>query len=398
MQTKILLYMFISGLVIHSACGHKKASLTETASETVPVSVIVVKQETIPIVVEAPGTVQARNRISLSSQINGFVREMRVRAGDRVRTGQVLATLDARDAESQMAAAQAAIEEARASLSEARKAHQAAVETLNASKAAADLANQTLKRYQQLFESRSVSPQELDEVRTRRDSSMAELASRQAMVAAAEDRVKQVEARIGQAEAQADRSDVMMSWTQIKSPSSGSVVERSVDEGTAIFPGSPLLVLESTARPQVLADLPTEYAANLHVGLEVKLRRTATAEMILGRVAEIVPQSNPATHSIQFKVDLPAEFQAVPGQYMKVLVPTGSKNALLVPHKAIRRTGQLTGLFVTDADSKARFRLVKLAPYDAERSEILAGIDPGEEIIASLNAKITEGTPVEIRP
>ena len=171
-----------------------------------------------------------------------------------------------------------------------------------------------------------------------------------------------------------------------------------MDEGTAIFPGSPLLVVESTARPQVLADLSTEYAANLRVGLEVSLRSTVNAEMIVGRVAEIVPQSNPATHSIQFKVDLPAEIQAISGQYMKVLVPAGSKNALLVPHKAIRRTGQLTGLFVTDADSKARFRLVKLAPYDAERSEILAGIDPGEEIIASLNAKITEGTPVEIQP
>jgi multidrug resistance efflux pump len=323
---------------------------------------------------------------------------MRVRTGDRVRKGQVLIALDARDAESQKASAQAAIEEVRAALSEARRGREAAVEMLNAARAAAGLADQTLIRYQKLFESRSVSPQEIDEVRTRRDASMAELASRESMVAAAEDRIKQVEARKAQAEAQAARTDVLMGWTEIRAPSAGKIVERLTDAGSAIFPGSPLLVIESTDRHQVLADLPTEYAANLHIGMEINLRSTGTDEIIVGRVAEIVPQSNPATHSLQFKVDLPAALQAIPGQFVKVEVPVGSKSAILVPRKAIRATGQLTGLFVADADSKARFRLVKIAPFDNERSEVLSGIDPGEEIIANLNQKIAEGTPVEIRP
>ena len=126
------------------------------------------------------------------------------------------------------------------------------MERQSAAKAATELAGQTYQRYQKMFESRSVSPQEMDEVRMRRDASAAELASSGSMVAAAEERIKQVEARISQAKAQAGRADVLLSWTQIKAPSAGKIVERSADPGTAIFPGTPLMVIESTASPQVL--------------------------------------------------------------------------------------------------------------------------------------------------
>jgi multidrug efflux pump subunit AcrA (membrane-fusion protein) len=398
MKPNALLCTLISGLLLQIACAEKQSNSPVSSAKPIPVSVIKVQYESVADNLEAPGTVQPRDRIVLSSQINGFVREMRVRAGDSVKVDQVLATLDARDAESQRAAAQAAIDEAQAALSEARKAYQAALDMQSAAKASEELASQTFQRYQKLFESRSVSPQEMDEVRMRRDASAAELASRESMVAAAQDRIRQVEARISQAKAQAGRADVMMSWTQIHAPSPGRVVERSVDAGTAVFPGTPLMVIESAAKPQVLADLPTERAGSLKNGKRVHIQRAETAEILEGRIAEIVPVSDPATHSIQFKVDLPANSALSTGQFVKVAVPAGVRNALLVPRHAIRETGQLTGLFVVEDASKARYRLVKIAPYDAERSEVLSGVKPGETVIAALNDQIIDGIPVEIRP
>ncbi len=397
MKRKALVLISISGLAAQLACSGKQTE-SSLRGAAVPVRVIAARYESVPAVIEAPGTVQPRNRIALSSQINGFVRAMRVRVGDSVRQDQVLALLDARDAESQKAASQAAIDEAEAALSEARTAHRAAVEMQSASKASANLAQQTLNRYQKLFESRSVSPQEIDEVRARRDAAIAELASREAMAAAAGDRIRQVEARISQAKAQQSRADVLMSWTQIKAPSAGKIVERPADTGTAIFPGSPLMVIESTARPQTLADLPTEHAAHLRPGMKVRLRTSGTTEAIEGIVAEIVPLSNPATHSVQFKVDLPPNVQLPNGQFVKVHVPVGVRNALLVPSEAIRETGQLLGVFAVDGTSMARFRLVKSSPYDDQRSEILSGIEPGERIITGLSEQIIEGTPLEVRP
>ncbi len=384
-------------LIAQVGCGTVATTSPPAQSKAVPVSVIAARYESVPSVVEAPGTVQPRNRVVLSSQINGFVREMRVRVGDSVQAGQLLATLDSRDAESQKALSQAAIQEANAALAEARQGYQAAVQMRSAAKASSELAVQTFNRYQKLFEARSVAPQELDEVRARRDASAAELAAKESMLAAAEDRIHQIEARISQAKAQSGRADVMVSWTEIKSPAAGKIVERSADGGTAIFPGSPLLVVESTLRPQVLADLPTENAAALRSGMEVRLRSTEGASPVTGRVVEIVPLSSIATHTIQFKVDLPSGFSLPNGQFVKVEIPVGTRNALLVPRRAIRETGQLTGIFVADGSSKARFRLVKIAPFDADRVEILSGVEPGESIIAGLNDQIVDGAAVEIR-
>jgi multidrug efflux pump subunit AcrA (membrane-fusion protein) len=397
MKRNVFFLTLLTALALQLACSEKKDDSSSTSSEPIPVSIMKIRYGSVPAIVKAPGTVQPRHRITLSSQINGFVREIPVRMGDSVQRDQVLAILDARDAENQKAAAQAAVQEAQAALLEAQKAHQAAVEMESAAAASAELAKQTWTRYQKLFESRSVSPQEIDEVRMRRDASAAESASRKSMVAAAADRIRQVEARISQAKAQVGRADVMLGWAQIKAPSSGKIAERLVDPGTAIFPGTPLVVLESTTQPQVLATIPTEFSGSLHLGMTVSLGSTDGAGTLEGRLSEIMPLSDPSTHSIQFKVDLPSSATAPIGRFVTVDIPAGERNALLVPGSAIRETGQLAGLFVVDSASKARFRLVKCTPYDADRSEILAGLEPGETIIPELSDSIADGTSLEIR-
>jgi multidrug efflux pump subunit AcrA (membrane-fusion protein) len=397
MKSKVLILAAISGLLLQMACGEKKPGEQGNKAQPVPVSIATIQYEPIRSVVEAPGTVQPRSRISLSSQVNGFVREMHVHAGDLVKKDQILATLDARDAQSQKTAALAAISEAEEALSEARKARQAAAGMQAAAKASTELASQTYNRYQKLFESRSISPQELDEVKARRNASAAELASKESMAEAAEDRIKQMEAKVSQAKAQASRTDVLLSWTEIKAPANGRVVQRLADPGTAIFPGTPLLVIESTESPQALVEIPTEQSGILRIGETVRIRDAGSGAASEGRISEIVPQSDPATHSTQFKVDLPPGFPTHSGQFVKVEARAGNRDALLSPKTAIRQTGQLTGLFVVDSASIAHFRLVKIAPYDSERIEVLSGIESGERIISKLSNPIVDGIPVTAR-
>jgi multidrug efflux pump subunit AcrA (membrane-fusion protein) len=116
-----------------------------------------------------------------------------------------------------------------------------------------------------------------------------------------------------------------------------------------------------------------------------------------GRISEIVPLSNPATHTVQFKVDLPPGATAPTGSYAKVLIPTGGRNVLLVPIKAVRETGQLTGVFVVDSGSKARFRLVKSAPFDLDHVELLSGVEPGEKVVSPVSDEMTDGITLEVR-
>ncbi len=75
----------------------------------------------------------------------------------------------------------------------------------------------------------------------------------------------------------------------------------------------------------------------------------------------------------------------------------GRRNVLLVPKKAMRETGQLTGVFVVDSGSRARFRLVRIAPFDGEQIELLSGVEPGERIVDALSDDLTDGIALEVR-
>jgi multidrug efflux pump subunit AcrA (membrane-fusion protein) len=345
--------LVITGSFLLAAC--QEAPQQSTMQKPVAISAAAVQYANVPGFIEAPGSVQPRDRVALSSQINGFVRAVQVKAG------------------------------------------QIAASMRTAASASKELASQTFARYQKLFDARSVSPQELDEMRARRDGSAAELAARELMAAAAEDRLHQIEAKIAQARAQSARADVVVGWTVIQAPWAGMIAEKSVDPGSAIFPGSPLLVLESSSNAQVLATLPTSDLGRIRQGLEVQIRRAESKSSVTGKIAEIIPVSNPAMHSVQFKIDLPAGVGATSGEYVKVLIPSGDRQAILVSRGAVREAGQLTGVFIVDNASKARFRLVKIAPYDAERVEILSGADPGEKIVTNPNDHIVDGLPLEIR-
>lgn len=395
MKTKTLLWTVLAAAMLQGACGGRPEPSAGSAPEPVAAPLVELRPESVPTVAQAPGSVQPRERIRLASQVQGYVRAVHVRVGDAVPRGRLLASLDARDAESQKTAALSSIREAEGALSEARRAHQAALEMKAAAEASDDLATQTLARYEKLFSSRSVSPQEIDEVRMRQKAARAELAAREAQAAAAMERIGQVEARIAQATAQSGRTDVLLGWSEIQAPAAGRIVELSVDPGTALFPGTPLLVIETTDRPQVVAHLPSAHAGALRAGMKVRVRGGAGEDAIEGRVSEIVPVSDPGTHTVEFKVDLPAGASAPSGRFMKVEVPVGTRSVLLAPREAVRTTGQLTGLFVIAADSRAFFRLVKLAPYDEARVEILSGVRPGETIVARPDGGIIDGIRVQ---
>jgi multidrug efflux pump subunit AcrA (membrane-fusion protein) len=397
MRNILLVLLTPAIALLFAACGSEPVKSPDQV-KPVQVEVQTARTEAVAAVLEAPGTVLARERIVLSSQINGFVREVRVRAGDLVKAGQVLLTLDARDAENQQAASQAAIEEAQAALDEARKGARIAQSMRDAAKSSADLAEGTYARYQKLFQAHSVSAQEIDEVRARRDAAASDLAAKEIMVSAAQDKLRQVEARISQAQAQSRRSDVYVGWTVIAAPSAGRIVERSIDPGSAIFPGNPLITLESTTKPQVLASLPTADARNLRSGLEVQVLIPDQSQTpVGGQISDIIPVSGAGSLSIQFKVDLPPAFAALSGSFVKVRIPAGSREALLLPMQVLRTNGQLTGVLIADSSAKARFRLVKTAPFDAERVEVLAGLEPGERIVAKPGDQIVDGTSLEIR-
>src|ERR1035437_4919215 len=140
-----------------AGCGEPPRE-TNPAKSAPPVAVqtVTAKQVQWPSVYEATGTVRARTSAVIAAKLMGYVREVKVQTGDRVREGQLLVTLDARDLDVNSRRAEAALGEVRSSVPEADSA-------VTGAKANLDLAQTTFNRMQDLFSKKSISNQEFDE-------------------------------------------------------------------------------------------------------------------------------------------------------------------------------------------------------------------------------------------
>ena len=137
------------------ACGSQKSAEQGTAETVSGVKLETVSLRATPQMYEAVGTVRSQNISVLSAQMGGTIREIRVRAGDRVRRGQLLAVIDDRAPRAQAEAAQAGVEEASQGAAEVEQ-------SLLAATADRQFAEATFKRYRTLLAKNSLSRQEFD--------------------------------------------------------------------------------------------------------------------------------------------------------------------------------------------------------------------------------------------
>ena len=140
-----------------SGCGESpRVTKQDAPVARIPVSVVAVSEQQLPSVYEASGTVRARATSDVAAKLMGYVREVKVHLGDRVRAGQLLVTLDTRDLDVNSRRAEAALDEVRSAVPEAESAIAGAKSNL-------DFAQNTFNRMQDLFHKKSISTQEFDE-------------------------------------------------------------------------------------------------------------------------------------------------------------------------------------------------------------------------------------------
>jgi RND family efflux transporter MFP subunit len=326
-----------------------------TAPETVSnVSVIVAHKTMLPGWLEAVGTVRPVQTSQIASQMMGNIVEIRVQEGDRVQTGQVIATID--DAQPRSAADQAA-----AAVSAAEK-------EVSASDSDLALAAATLKRYQQLYEKKSVSPQEFDEIKSRYQSAEA----------------RRDKARAGQVQASAALTQAQNSlgYARIRAPFTGIVTEKKVDAGSLASPGMPIFTMEDTRAYRLEVTVDESDIALVHVGQAASVTIDAREDAQLhGKVVQIVPAADPASRSFLVKVDLPAETRLRSGLFGRTRFPRGERSALLIPRTSLVERGQLQGVYVLDANQIAWLRYVTLGQSTGEQVEVLSGLQDGEKLV-----------------
>ena len=238
MRTVLSFSVVMTLLVFMAAC--RRSGETKVSNDGAPpldVSVTTVSVRPVAERLESGGSVAAEVSATLTSRILATVGSVHVRAGDRVRAGDVLVELDDRDVA-------AAARHAQASVSAAQQGLAVATSDQAAATAEQKLAAASHARIVSLHARRSATTQELDEAEAR-------LSSATARAEGAKARVEQATFQLAAASAATDAATTTQSFSLVRAPFDGLVAERLTDPGNLASPGTPLLRLDSVGTPHV---------------------------------------------------------------------------------------------------------------------------------------------------
>ena len=373
----IPLVMWLAG------CGEApKEKAAAASSPAVAVSVVTAATEMWPSIYEATGTVGARTSAVISAKLMGYVREVKVQAGERVREGQLLVTLDARDLDVNSRRAEAAREEVRTAVPEADSA-------VAAAKANLDLAQATFGRMQDLFQKKSISDQEFDEI-------SAKLKAAQAAYRMAQARRVQLNAKLAQVDEEVRSTEVARSYAEVLAPFTGVVIARSVEPGTLALPGAPLFTMEREGAYRLEASVEEGHLAAIRIGQPASVTLDGVDRALEARVSEIVPAVDAAARAYTVKIDLPALPALRSGVFGRATFQLGSRPLLEIPAGAVTERGQLQSVFVAD-NGVARTRLITAGQKVKDRVDVLSGLSAGEKVIFPVPQGLADGARVEVR-
>jgi len=299
---------------------------------------VTVSLTSLPRLEAAVGTIRAVHEVGVASKILARVKEIRIKAGQRVAKGEILALLDEADLKARLDQAESAEVAARARLDQAK----------------ADLV-----RGERLKARQAISVEELEKMNTEARMSTAEF-----------ERAKQAvsEARITE------------DYATIKAPIAGIIVDKRVNEGDTLQPGQVLATMYDPGRMQMVASVRESLAQRLSVGQELAARIDTLDMDCHATVSEIVPEAQAESRSFQVKVTGPCPPDIISGMFGRIYIPLDQEEVLAIPPEAIRKVGQLSEVDVlTDQGYIAR-RIIQPGRLLKQGREVLSGLKPGEKI------------------
>jgi RND family efflux transporter MFP subunit len=360
MKQKLTITCFIFILVL-AGCGSKKEPPIKREAIS-GVTVMKIDPTTVDAYYETSGTVRAKTSSIVASRVTGTITSIRVKEGDRVAAGDVLALIDDRDAAQRVAAAEAAANEAQSSRIAAGEQR--------------SLAEVTHGRYKNLYNEKVISRQEFDQIEMQKKVADAEY-----------NRVSQAVERTN---AYLQEARVQHAFTKITAPVSGVVAEKKIEAGSMAVPGMHLFTIEDTSQFKIEAAIDESLIKKVSPGMPAYILFDKTSEKLNGRIVKVVPSIDPASRTFLIEIALQDRLLRS-GSYGKVLVPQGKKESLLIPAVAIVERGQLTGVFVVDDKMIVTYRLIKTGRVYDKLAEVLSGLSKGESIIVSGMEKAIDG-------
>jgi len=352
-------------------CSSEPKQSAPAAPEKVrDIAVLQVEKATVPDYVEATGTVRAAQTAQLASQVMGTITSITVHEGSPIQRGEVLVSIDA--------------SQPQAGYERASTALQASEQDIAAADADYALAEATMKRYQMLYDKKSVSPQEFDEVKTK--------------LAAAKARRDAAHAGKAQANAALAEARTVVGFTRIRAPFNGFVTAKLADVGTMAAPGVPLLTVEDPSKFRLEATVDESKMGAVRPGETLPVVIDALGDRSFsGKVVQIVPVADPASRSFVVKIELPTDPQIRSGLFGRARFPKGERQSIVIPQTAVLNRGQLQAVYVVGKDQVASLRFVTLGAPSDQKVEVLSGLQSGDAIVIQPGERELSGKQVEAK-
>lgn len=343
----------------------KTATAQRPAASPIPVVPATVAEEDVPIYLDGLGTVQAYNSVLVRARVEGELVKVAFTEGQEVKEGEVLAQIDPRPYEAQLAQAKAKKAQDEAQLANARR---------------------ELARYTELRKNNYATQQQLDQFQAQ---------------------VGQLEAAIRGDQAAIDSAELLLGYTTITAPISGRVGMRRVDQGNIIRANDPdgLVTITQMKPISIVFTLP-EHAlprvveASAAGPLEViALDRDNATELGRGTLAVIDNQIDQTTGTVKLKATFANEqLRLWPGQFVNVRLHLATrKNGIVVPAEVVQRGPKGAFAFVIGEGNRVEVRPVTVAQIEGGKALIDEGLAPGERVVVEGQSRLQPGSEVVVR-
>jgi RND family efflux transporter MFP subunit len=366
--------MLVAGIVPRAA-SHAAVLADErrTAADVPKVRVAKAERAAGKSALRLPGTVQPLQETSIYARASGYVRKWRVDIGARVKAGEVLVELDVPDIDEQLRQAQAAANQARAGVAQA--------------KSQLALAGTTNRRYTTLAPSGVVSQQEVEQYQS-------SFEVQQANVVAAEAAAKSAEANV-------HRYEDLRSFATITAPFDGVVTMRAAEIGQLVTSGTgmgqALYKVAEVDVVRVFVNVPQLYAAGIKVGMDAPTTMRETGGRVFaGKVARTSNELDMSTRTLLTEVDIPNPDGAlVAGMYATVAFDAKREGQpILVPATAVLFNAQGTRVAVI-RDGVVTWASVEIDGDLGDRLAISTGLSEGDVVAVTPSERLLEGMRVQ---
>ncbi|WJI23020.1 efflux RND transporter periplasmic adaptor subunit [Thermosynechococcus sp. B0] len=354
--------------------------------------------------IAATGKVVPVQTVNISPKRAGLLAELYVEQGDQVKAGQIIARMDNRDEQAQLAQAQANLADAIARRDRVVAGNRAeeiaqAEAQVRAAATRAQLAEERLKRNELLAAEGAIPRDTLDELKANRDSAIASLQEAQKRLQLLQrgsrtEEIRQAEAAVAAAQAQVQAARAALEDTVIRAPFTGIITQKYANPGAFVTPTTTASATTSATSTsivaiaqglEILAEVPEVDLGQVVVGQPVEIRADAyPGETFEGRVRLVAPEAvvEQNVTFFQVRVSLVTGLQKLRSGMNVDLDFLGQKinNALLVPTVAIAVERGQTGVYVVGEDNRPKFRPVTIGSSWQDQTQIISGLRAGERV------------------